>query len=81
MGRPVEHLSAARHATGEAVFISDEVSRRGELHLALITSTKPHARILYGLEYPFLVYQLRVVCSLNGYSYVDLVLLIMLGWQ
>ncbi|XP_023152952.1 xanthine dehydrogenase/oxidase [Amphiprion ocellaris] len=46
VGRPIMHLSAMKQATGEAVYCDDVPLYENELYLALITSTKAHARIL-----------------------------------
>ncbi|CAL8407132.1 unnamed protein product [Arctogadus glacialis] len=46
VGRPVMHRSALAQATGEAVYVDDTPPPQGELFLALVTSTRPHARIL-----------------------------------
>ncbi|GAA0583392.1 xanthine dehydrogenase molybdopterin binding subunit [Caenispirillum bisanense] len=46
---PVAHDSALKHTTGEARYIDDMPEPRGCLHLALVTSRWPHAR-LTGLD-------------------------------
>ncbi|XP_072235326.1 xanthine dehydrogenase/oxidase-like [Leuresthes tenuis] len=46
VGRPIMHLSAMKQATGEAIYCDDVPLYENELYLALITSTKAHARIL-----------------------------------
>ncbi|XP_067892260.1 aldehyde oxidase 1-like isoform X2 [Heterodontus francisci] len=46
VGHPVTHLSAIKHATGEAVYCDDIPSQEGELFLALVTSTRAHAKIV-----------------------------------
>ncbi|XP_013367307.1 PREDICTED: aldehyde oxidase 2 isoform X1 [Chinchilla lanigera] len=46
VGRPVMHLSGLKHATGEAVFCDDLPRVDRELSMALVTSTRPHARIV-----------------------------------
>lgn len=46
LGRPIMHLSALKQATGEAVYCDDVPLYENELYLALITSSKAHARIL-----------------------------------
>ncbi|XP_048454639.1 aldehyde oxidase 1 [Rhincodon typus] len=46
LGQPVMHLSAIKHATGEAVYCDDIPSQEGELFLALVTSTRAHAKIV-----------------------------------
>ncbi|XP_068088896.1 xanthine dehydrogenase/oxidase isoform X2 [Hyperolius riggenbachi] len=45
VGRPIMHLSAMKQATGEAVYCDDVPHYENELYLALITSTKAHAKI------------------------------------
>lgn len=40
------HLSALKQATGEAVYCDDIPLYENELYLALVTSSKAHARIL-----------------------------------
>ncbi|KAM6893551.1 xanthine dehydrogenase/oxidase [Xenentodon cancila] len=46
VGRPIMHLSAMKQATGEAIYCDDIPLYENELYLALVTSTKAHARIL-----------------------------------
>ncbi|XP_023568150.1 aldehyde oxidase 2-like isoform X1 [Octodon degus] len=46
VGRPVMHLSGLKHATGEAVFCDDLPKVDGELSMALVTSPRPHAKIV-----------------------------------
>ncbi|KAK0141797.1 Xanthine dehydrogenase/oxidase [Merluccius polli] len=46
VGRPVMHLSALKQATGEAVYCDDIPLYENELYVALVTSSKAHARIL-----------------------------------
>ncbi|XP_054650388.1 xanthine dehydrogenase/oxidase [Dunckerocampus dactyliophorus] len=46
LGRPMMHLSALKQATGEAVYCDDIPLFENELYLALVTSSKAHARIL-----------------------------------
>uniref|UniRef100_A0A4W5RLC2 Aldehyde oxidase 6 n=1 Tax=Hucho hucho TaxID=62062 RepID=A0A4W5RLC2_9TELE len=46
VGRPIMHRSAISQATGEAVYCDDIPKTDGELHLVLVTSTRPHAKIL-----------------------------------
>ena len=46
VGRPMMHLSALKQATGEAIYCDDVPLYENELYLALITSSKAHARIL-----------------------------------
>ncbi|TRY88303.1 hypothetical protein DNTS_016695 [Danionella cerebrum] len=45
IGHPIMHLSALKQATGEAVYCDDMPCYENELHLALVTSSKPHALI------------------------------------
>ncbi|XP_051780208.1 xanthine dehydrogenase/oxidase isoform X1 [Erpetoichthys calabaricus] len=46
VGRPLVHLSALKQATGEAIYCDDMPRFQNELYLALVTSTKAHAKIL-----------------------------------
>uniref|UniRef100_A0A803TI00 Xanthine dehydrogenase/oxidase n=1 Tax=Anolis carolinensis TaxID=28377 RepID=A0A803TI00_ANOCA len=46
VGRPLMHLSAAKQASGEAVYCDDIPRYENELYLTLVTSTKAHAKIL-----------------------------------
>lgn len=46
MGRPIVHQSAYKQATGEAVYCDDMRALGGELFLALVLSTRAHARLL-----------------------------------
>ncbi|GAB1284987.1 Aldehyde oxidase 3 [Apodemus speciosus] len=46
IGRPIMHQSGIKHATGEAVFCDDMSVLAGELFLAVVTSSKPHAKII-----------------------------------
>ncbi|XP_062958710.1 aldehyde oxidase 4 [Cynocephalus volans] len=46
VGHPVMHQSAIKHATGEAVFIDDMLPLDQELFLAVVTSTRAHAKII-----------------------------------
>ncbi|XP_055472592.1 aldehyde oxidase 3 isoform X1 [Psammomys obesus] len=46
VGRPIMHQSGIKHATGEAVFCDDMSPLAEELFLAVVTSTRPHARII-----------------------------------
>eukprot|EP00071_Canis_lupus_P037103 XP_022270660.1 aldehyde oxidase 4 isoform X2 [Canis lupus familiaris] len=46
IGHPVMHQSAIKHATGEAVFSDDTPPIARELFLAVVTSTKAHAKII-----------------------------------
>uniref|UniRef100_A0AAQ4RDC3 Aldehyde oxidase 6 n=1 Tax=Gasterosteus aculeatus aculeatus TaxID=481459 RepID=A0AAQ4RDC3_GASAC len=45
VGRPIMHRSALSHATGEAVYCDDLPATEGELFLALVTSSRAHAKI------------------------------------
>ncbi|XP_075904659.1 aldehyde oxidase 6 isoform X2 [Nelusetta ayraudi] len=45
VGRPIMHRSAISHATGEAVYCDDMPKVDGELFLALVTSSRAHAKI------------------------------------
>ncbi|XP_077292706.1 xanthine dehydrogenase-like isoform X2 [Arctopsyche grandis] len=46
VGYPIPHVSAAKQATGEAVFCDDMPLMNNELFLALVQSTRAHANIL-----------------------------------
>ncbi|KAM4836127.1 aldehyde oxidase 2 [Thomomys bottae] len=46
VGRPVMHLSGLKHATGEAIFCDDIPRVNKELFMALVTSTRAHAKII-----------------------------------
>lgn len=46
VGRPMMHLSALQQATGEAQYCDDIPPHDNELYLALIYSTRAHAKIL-----------------------------------
>lgn len=46
VGRPVQHVSAYKQATGEAIYCDDIPTAEGELYLAFVLSTKAHAKIL-----------------------------------
>ncbi|KAM9334422.1 aldehyde oxidase 6 [Symphorus nematophorus] len=45
VGRPIMHRSAISQATGEAVYCDDIPKSDGELFLALVTSSRAHAKI------------------------------------
>ncbi|XP_021105376.1 aldehyde oxidase-like isoform X2 [Heterocephalus glaber] len=45
VGHPVMHQSALKHATGEAVFVDDMPPLDRELSLAVVTSTRAHAKV------------------------------------
>lgn len=46
IGRPKVHASALKQATGEAIYCDDIPRMENELYLALVLSTKAHAKIL-----------------------------------
>ncbi|CAL1534993.1 unnamed protein product [Lymnaea stagnalis] len=46
IGKPTAHISALQQSTGEAIYIDDMIPIEGELHLALVTSTKTFAKIV-----------------------------------
>ncbi|XP_023299280.2 xanthine dehydrogenase [Lucilia cuprina] len=46
IGRPKIHASALKQATGEAIYCDDIPRMENELYLALVLSTKAHAKIL-----------------------------------
>ncbi|XP_008580345.1 PREDICTED: aldehyde oxidase [Galeopterus variegatus] len=46
VGRPIMHLSGLKHATGEAVFCDDIPMVDKELFMALLTSSRAHAKII-----------------------------------
>uniref|UniRef100_A0A8D0E4N7 FAD-binding PCMH-type domain-containing protein n=1 Tax=Salvator merianae TaxID=96440 RepID=A0A8D0E4N7_SALMN len=46
VGRPIMHQSGIKHATGEAVFVDDIAPADGQLYMAVVTSTRAHAKIL-----------------------------------
>ncbi|KAL0831376.1 hypothetical protein ABMA28_002200 [Loxostege sticticalis] len=46
VGRPVQHLSAFKQATGEAIYFDDIPIAENELYLALVLSTKAHAKLI-----------------------------------
>uniref|UniRef100_A0A4X1VBT7 aldehyde oxidase n=1 Tax=Sus scrofa TaxID=9823 RepID=A0A4X1VBT7_PIG len=46
VGRPIMHLSGLKHATGEAIFCDDIPMVDKELCMALVTSTRAHAKII-----------------------------------
>ncbi|XP_037066290.1 aldehyde oxidase 4 isoform X2 [Peromyscus leucopus] len=45
VGHPVMHQSAIKHTTGEAIFVDDMPPVDQELFLAVVTSTRAHAKI------------------------------------
>lgn len=46
VGRPINHESAIKHATGEAVYVDDMELAERQLYMAVVTSTRAHAKIL-----------------------------------
>jgi xanthine dehydrogenase large subunit len=46
VGRKIPHESAAKHVSGEAVYIDDRLEFPNQLHLYARLSDRPHARIL-----------------------------------
>ncbi|KAI1099654.1 xanthine dehydrogenase [Jackrogersella minutella] len=46
VGREIPHLSALKHCTGEAEYVDDMPLQKGELHGAIVLSTKAHAKLL-----------------------------------
>ncbi|CAN2389161.1 heptaldehyde:oxygen oxidoreductase activity [Pristimantis euphronides] len=46
VGRPIMHLSAMMQVSGEAVYCDDMTVMEGELFLALVTSSRAHAKII-----------------------------------
>lgn len=46
VGKPIVHTSAFKQATGEAVYCDDMPKFENELYLALVLSTRAHAKIL-----------------------------------
>ncbi|XP_040297422.1 aldehyde oxidase-like [Bufo bufo] len=46
VGRPIMHHSAMKHVSGEAVYCDDMPLMEGELFLALVTSSRAHAKII-----------------------------------
>ncbi|XP_037705295.1 aldehyde oxidase 2 isoform X3 [Choloepus didactylus] len=46
VGRPIMHVSGLKHATGEAMFCDDLPMVDKELFMALVTSTRAHAKII-----------------------------------
>ncbi|ORY03263.1 xanthine dehydrogenase [Basidiobolus meristosporus CBS 931.73] len=46
VGKNVAHLSAVKQVTGEAIYVDDMPSYRGELYGAVVTSKKAHAKIV-----------------------------------
>lgn len=46
VGDSIMHESAVKHATGEAVYCDDICPMDEELFLAVVTSTRAHAKIM-----------------------------------
>ncbi|XP_060084653.1 xanthine dehydrogenase/oxidase-like [Ylistrum balloti] len=46
LGRPLNHLSAYKQATGEAIYVDDIPPYKDELILAFVFSTKSHAKLI-----------------------------------
>ncbi|XP_060113080.1 aldehyde oxidase-like [Heteronotia binoei] len=46
VGRPIMHLAGLKHTTGEAIYCDDLRAVDEELSLALVTSSKAHAKIV-----------------------------------
>ncbi|XP_011310367.1 xanthine dehydrogenase [Fopius arisanus] len=46
IGRPIIHASAFKQATGEAIYCDDIPQFQGELYMALVLSTRAHARLI-----------------------------------
>ncbi|XP_017927344.2 aldehyde oxidase isoform X1 [Manacus vitellinus] len=46
VGRPIMHQSGIKHTTGEAVYVDDLPPVDGELFLAVVTSSRAHAKIV-----------------------------------
>ncbi|XP_063147934.1 aldehyde oxidase isoform X3 [Candoia aspera] len=46
VGRPIKNESGIKHATGEAVYVDDMEPADRELYMAVVTSTRAHAKIL-----------------------------------
>lgn len=46
IGRPIVHASAFKQATGEALYCDDMPKFTEELYLALVLSTRAHAKVL-----------------------------------
>ncbi|KAF5273884.1 hypothetical protein FQA39_LY00999 [Lamprigera yunnana] len=44
IGKPVPHLSAFKHATGEAVYCDDVPPSKNQLYMALVISQRSHAK-------------------------------------
>ncbi|KAM3964100.1 xanthine dehydrogenase rosy [Aphomia sociella] len=46
VGRPIQHMSAFKQTTGEAIYCDDIPMAENELYLAFVLSTKAHAKLL-----------------------------------
>lgn len=46
VGRPVQHMSAYKQTTGEAIYCDDMPFAEGELYLAFVLSTRAHAKLI-----------------------------------
>lgn len=46
VGRPIQHMSAFKQTTGEAIYCDDIPIAEGELYLAFVLSAKAHAKII-----------------------------------
>lgn len=46
VGKPIVHKSGIKQATGEAIYVDDMPRFEHELYLALVLSTKAHAKIV-----------------------------------
>ena len=46
MGQPYRHMAADEQVCGTAMYVDDIKLPAGALHAALVTSTKPHARLV-----------------------------------
>jgi len=46
VGKPIPHVSGMKQASGEAVYVDDMPKFENELYLALVLSTRAHAKIL-----------------------------------
>lgn len=46
VGRPIQHMSAYKQATGEAIYCDDMPIAEGELYLAFVLSSKAHAKLI-----------------------------------
>jgi xanthine dehydrogenase/oxidase len=46
VGMPIQHTSAEKQATGEALYVDDMPAAADELEAALVMSTRAHARVL-----------------------------------